>query len=185
MSLKLVADATYLNFPADQSVENTRCASPSTQNSSDSASWLQCKDSTFPTGSGNSRVWEIPDNVLRHWGFPGGHLEQGEDFFDCVERETLEETGLEIRATNVVGLTNDKFPELDKHYVTVFTKCERKDKQQEPQRLEPNKCDGWTWKSWQEILSMANRENGVQQLFLPVENLVRENPRLNMVISST
>ncbi|KAK9778479.1 hypothetical protein SCAR479_04501 [Seiridium cardinale] len=120
-----------------------------------------------------------------HWGFPGGHLEQGEDFFDCVERETLEETGLEIRATKVVGLTNDKFSELNKHYVTVFTKCERKDKQQQPQRLEPDKCDGWTWKSWQEIQSMANREDGVQQLFLPVENLVRENPQLNVVISST
>ncbi|KFA52568.1 hypothetical protein S40293_07620 [Stachybotrys chartarum IBT 40293] len=68
-----------------------------------------------------------------HWGFPGGHLEQGEDFFACVERETLEETGLEIRATKVVGLTNDKFPELDKHYVTVFTKSERTNAQQEPQ----------------------------------------------------
>ncbi|KAI9147277.1 Nudix hydrolase 1 [Paramyrothecium foliicola] len=68
-----------------------------------------------------------------HWGFPGGHLEQGEDFFDCVKRETLEETGLEISATKVVGLTNDKFPELGKHYVTVFTKCQRIVAQQLPQ----------------------------------------------------
>jgi 8-oxo-dGTP pyrophosphatase MutT (NUDIX family) len=68
-----------------------------------------------------------------HWGFPGGHLEQGEDFFACVERETLEETGLEIRATKVVGLTNDKFLELDKHYVTVFTKSERTNARQEPE----------------------------------------------------
>ncbi|KAK8070276.1 NUDIX hydrolase domain-like protein [Apiospora phragmitis] len=114
-----------------------------------------------------------------HWGFPGGHLEQGEDFADCVERETLEETGLRIRAGRVVGLTNDRFPELDKHYITVFMKCERRDPQQLPQRLEPNKCEGWTWKSWPEIQAMANREGGAEELFLPVENLVRENPRLH------
>lgn len=29
---------------------------------------------------------------------------------------------------------------------------------------------------------MANRTNGVQELFLPVENLVRENPELNVVL---
>ncbi|KAK8118220.1 nudix domain containing protein [Apiospora kogelbergensis] len=119
-----------------------------------------------------------------HWGFPGGHLEQGEDFSACVERETLEETGLRIRAGKVVGLTNDKFPELDKHYVTVFLKAEREDPQQEPQRLEPNKCEGWAWKSWQEIKAMSKRENGAQELFLPVENLVRENTKLYEVLQS-
>ncbi|KAF9774947.1 hypothetical protein IL306_006988, partial [Fusarium sp. DS 682] len=30
--------------------------------------------------------------------FPGGHLEYGESFLACAERETLEETGLKIRA---------------------------------------------------------------------------------------
>ncbi|KAK8015403.1 NUDIX hydrolase domain-like protein [Apiospora arundinis] len=117
-----------------------------------------------------------------HWGLPGGHLEQGEDFSECVERETFEETGLRIRAGKVVGLTNDKFPEVDKHYVTVFLKCERSDPQQLPQRLEPNKCEGWAWKSWQEIQAMASRESGAQELFLPVENLVRENPSLSKVL---
>ncbi|KAK7943865.1 uncharacterized protein PG986_012978 [Apiospora aurea] len=123
-------------------------------------------------------------SALGHWGFPGGHLEQGEEFAACVERETLEETGLRIRAGRVIGLTNDKFPELGKHYVTVFMKCERVDAQQEPQRLEPSKCEGWAWKSWQEISAMANRESGAQELFLPVENLVRENPLLADALQS-
>ncbi|KAK7931017.1 hypothetical protein PG985_001729 [Apiospora marii] len=114
----------------------------------------------------------------------GGHLEQGEDFATCVERETLEETGLRTRAGKVVGLTNDRFPELDKHYVTVFLRCERSDPQKQPQRLEPTKCEGWAWKSWAEIQAMAERQNGVQELFLPVENLVRENPRLLEAIQS-
>lgn len=40
------------------------------------------------------------------------------------------------------------------------------------QVLEPEKCEGWTWKSWEEIKKMAKREQGAQELFLPVENLV-------------
>lgn len=90
-------------------------------------------------GKGMSKPTKFGTLVYRHlilsghWGFPGGHLEQNEDFFSCVERETFEETGLQIKATKVVGLTNDKFPELNKHYVTVFTKGQRVDVQQEPQ----------------------------------------------------
>ncbi|KAH7021495.1 NUDIX hydrolase domain-like protein [Microdochium trichocladiopsis] len=107
-----------------------------------------------------------------HWGFPGGHLEQGEGFFECVQRETLEETGLHVLATKVVGVTNDVFNELDKHYVTVFTECSRQDNGQQPETLEPQKCEGWVWKTPEEIRIMAERRDGKQQLFLPVEHLV-------------
>ncbi|KAI1344472.1 NUDIX hydrolase domain-like protein [Xylariaceae sp. FL0016] len=142
-----------------------------------------------------------------HWGLPGGHLEQSEDFFACVERETLEETGLAVRGLKVIAVTNDKFPEQGKHYVTVFTKCERIDPQQEPQVryekalriellweiangcpyvqvMEPEKCESWHWKTWQEIYAMANGSDDLRRLFLPVENLVRENPQLESMIAT-
>jgi hypothetical protein len=32
---------------------------------------------------------------------------------------------------------------------------------------------------------MANRESGHEQLFLPMENLVRENPEIDQLIFST
>ncbi|KAI3320261.1 NUDIX hydrolase domain-like protein [Xylariaceae sp. AK1471] len=118
------------------------------------------------------------------WGFPGGHLEQNEDFFTCVERETLEETGLVVRGIKVVAVTNDKFPEAKKHYVTIFTKCVREDPTQQPQCLESNKCEGWVWRSWGEVKAMADRDSGHEQLFLPMENMVRENPHIDQLISS-
>lgn len=57
------------------------------------------------------------------WQLPGGHLEHGESFFACAERETLEETGLKVRGVKVMSVTNDVFPE-NKHYITIFVLCE-------------------------------------------------------------
>jgi 8-oxo-dGTP diphosphatase len=73
------------------------------------------------------------------YSFPGGHLEFGEDIFACVERETLEETGLVVKGVKVLGVTNDLFPENDKpgtlwkHYISIFTECVRVDPEQQPQ----------------------------------------------------
>ncbi|EXL64389.1 7,8-dihydro-8-oxoguanine triphosphatase, partial [Fusarium oxysporum f. sp. conglutinans race 2 54008] len=55
---------------------------------------------------------------------PGGHLEFGENPFACAKRETLEETGLEVRAIGQVATTNDVFKEAKKHYITIFVLCE-------------------------------------------------------------
>ncbi|KAF6513019.1 hypothetical protein HZS61_007277 [Fusarium oxysporum f. sp. conglutinans] len=63
---------------------------------------------------------------------PGGHLEFGENPFACAKRETLEETGLEVRAIGQVATTNDVFKEAKKHYITIFVLCEMVDKNAEP-----------------------------------------------------
>lgn len=45
----------------------------------------------------------------------------------------MEETGLRVIAKKIVGVTNDKFADVDKHYVTIFVDCDREDEQQQPQ----------------------------------------------------
>ncbi len=42
------------------------------------------------------------DNGL--WGFPGGGQELGETAVDTVRRETLEEVGLEVEPTRLIGI---------------------------------------------------------------------------------
>lgn len=71
--------------------------------------------------------------VQGHWQFPGGHLEFGETPLQCAERETLEETGLVVKARKIVAVTNDVFEESGKHYITLFVVCKRVDETQEPQ----------------------------------------------------
>ena len=64
---------------------------------------------------------------------PGGHLDYGESFLTCAERETLEETGLQVRAIKVVAVTNDVFETEKKHYITIFVRCEMVDENAVPQ----------------------------------------------------
>ena len=67
------------------------------------------------------------------WQFPGGHLEVGESWFACAERETLEETGLVVKAEKFLTATNDIFDPAGKHYITIFVLCRRVDENAEPE----------------------------------------------------
>ncbi len=48
------------------------------------------------------------------WGLPGGLVEIGETFRECVVRETFEETGLHVRPQRLLGLYAS--PQWDLHY---------------------------------------------------------------------
>ncbi|KAK5656959.1 hypothetical protein OQA88_3482 [Cercophora sp. LCS_1] len=109
---------------------------------------------------------------IGNWQFPGGHLEFGETPLQCAERETLEETGLVVKAEKVVAVTNDVFEESGKHYITLFVVCRRVDEGQEPETTEPEKCEGWFWRTWEDVKNLRDEDEG--RLFLPIVNLMRE-----------
>ena len=106
-------------------------------------------------------------------GFPGGHLEKFESFYDCATRELKEETGL-IAGVDViynnkdlVSITNDFFKKEDKHYVTLYLLAEQVSKKQ-PKVIEPNKIEKWEYFSWNYI------KNNKDKLFLPIQNLIKQ-----------
>lgn len=45
-------------------------------------------------------------NAWKGWAFPGGHLENGESFLECVRREMLEETGVWIQKLSFKGMAH-------------------------------------------------------------------------------
>ena len=80
--------------------------------------------------------------VPRVWQFPGGHLHFGESFFACAERETREETGLQIRCLRLGPTTNTVQWDPPSHYATVFSWLPRLTRHT-ARRCEPDKCLGW------------------------------------------
>lgn len=107
----------------------------------------------------------------RTMSFPGGHLEFYESLCRCGVRELEEETALIINENyqfidkDSIRTTNDIFPEDNKHYITLFLRA--KYLNGEPKNMEPEKCEGWQWYSWNQVKEFNN-------LFLPIQNLIAQ-----------
>ncbi len=97
------------------------------------------------------------------WCPPGGHLEFGESFEQCARRETLEESGVEIKNIKFVTVTNDIHESEGKHYITLIMVSDWSFG--EPKIMEPDKCVEIGWFDW---------NNLPQPLFLPIQNLLKQ-----------
>ncbi len=96
------------------------------------------------------------------WSVPGGHLEFGETIEEGAKREVLEETGLNIKNIRIAGITNDIFPNEDKHYITIW--CISDWDSGEPVIMEPDKFLGLEWKDFNTL---------PKNLFLPWSELLK------------
>jgi 8-oxo-dGTP diphosphatase len=96
------------------------------------------------------------------WSVPGGHQEFGESFEQTARREVLEETGMEIKNVRFGAVTNDYFPEEDKHYVTIWVLSDWASG--EPQICEPEKCLRQAWRTFDTLPT---------PYFIPLEHLLQ------------
>lgn len=101
------------------------------------------------------------------WSFPGGHLEKYETFKQCAERETKEETGLDINIIDnrPVAITNDFFYNENKHYITIYMKAKYVSGIPKISEIEENKIEKIDWFNW---------NNLPEPLFLPIQNLIKQ-----------
>ncbi|KAL5020515.1 hypothetical protein ScPMuIL_003407 [Solemya velum] len=80
------------------------------------------------------------------FALPGGHLEYGESWEHCGQRETLEETGLHLKNVRLLSVLNVIDLEANYHMVEVFLQGDVDESvTSEPQTMEPEKCEGWQW----------------------------------------
>lgn len=119
------------------------------------------------------------------WALPGGHLEFGETPEECAIRESQEETGLDVTNVRFLTATNDIMASENKHYITMLMTCIRIDDHAEAAVLEPDKCEGWEWMEWKDLLGLVAKQAsdrqpalGERKLFLPMISLVQQRPGL-------
>jgi 8-oxo-dGTP diphosphatase len=97
------------------------------------------------------------------WSTPGGHLDHGETLEGCAARETREEVGVDVVDIRFLAVTNDIFEESGKHYVTIWLEGRPVG---EPVIAAEKEVEEIGWFAWEAL---------PQPLFLPLENLVKEN----------
>lgn len=103
------------------------------------------------------------------WCPPGGHLEWGETPEHTAERETLEETGIVVKAIRpLLPFVNNSVPDWDYHYLTLFLLCRYVTG--EATVCEPTKCSAVEW------VPVAEVED--RELFLPFSDLRSQHPRI-------
>lgn len=59
------------------------------------------------------RVLLIQRSDNGNWSLPGGAMDPGESLRACAERETLEETGIVVEVTGVVGIFTDPLHRIE------------------------------------------------------------------------
>jgi 8-oxo-dGTP diphosphatase len=103
-----------------------------------------------------------------------GHLELGESWVDCANREVMEETNILLANTHMVHVTND--PNIgddpNKHYITIFMTGSMAEVTP-PQvicNMEPHKCEGWEWVPWIDLVRRA--KEAPDTLFEPMLHLI-------------
>jgi 8-oxo-dGTP diphosphatase len=102
------------------------------------------------------------------WSIPGGHLEFGESIEEGAIREAYEETNLKVGNVRFLALTEDKFPDHGKHYVTIWVNTDWKSGK--PKITEPDK---WVGQEWRHFKTLP------KPLFEPCwKNLKKAKPKL-------
>ncbi len=109
----------------------------------------------------------IKDKV---YGLPGGALEHFETFEYSAKREIEEEAGVKIEDESrikLLGCFNSIKKELNYHWVGVYMIVYlTEDEENSVRNCEEDKCEGWIWMTFEEVINMW------ESLFHPLQDFI-------------
>lgn len=82
-------------------------------------------------------------NEAGKWSAPGGCLEFGETLAEAGKREALEEFGIEVEITRLIGVIDHILPDEKQHWVNPL--LEAKTVSGSPKIMEPDKLEKISW----------------------------------------
>ncbi|KAH6922439.1 hypothetical protein HPB50_013612 [Hyalomma asiaticum] len=86
---------------------------------------------------------------------PCGEIEFGETWEEAACREVFESTAMHVCNLSVCSVVDTVEQSLDYHAVTVFMRGTVDDSEApEPEAMQPDLCDSWHWRQWQELPSL-------------------------------
>ncbi len=120
------------------------------------------------------------------WAFPGGHIDPTDNTLkECAEREVFEETAIRCNVFNPDHYRQDLFTTFDilsddksKLYVTCYLVADyliggttvKFEDQEMIVACEPEKCDGWYWKSLDELARLVSTEKS--KTWIPLNQVI-------------
>ena len=83
------------------------------------------------------------------WQLPGGWIDAGESPEQAARREVYEETGLQLKELQFVGITSNVFS-AHQHTISLYFEAECVDARS-LLAGETSKCYGWQWRGWADL----------------------------------
>jgi 8-oxo-dGTP diphosphatase len=83
------------------------------------------------------------------YGLPGGRIDKGENLTDGAKRELKEETNLDAEDIRYLSVIKEWQREEDHDFIHFIFLCKKWSG--ELQVLEPDKCEGWKWFSFDNL----------------------------------
>jgi 8-oxo-dGTP pyrophosphatase MutT (NUDIX family) len=99
-----------------------------------------------------------------HYGFPKGHMEEGENEIETMRREVFEEIGIKLRHEKILGRFEIKFPIYDKNIQRIIVCYMLRYDDNIPLILDPNEVHEAKWVKWKEAKELL--VNSKQYLIL-------------------